>query len=62
MAARSAARGCAHSGLLITTCRPLNIYCCCKLQWVNTTAAVALLREHIGFSLAVYAFLWPEDA
>lgn len=28
----------------------------------DTTAAVALLREHIGFSLAVYAFLWPQDA
>ncbi len=23
--------------------------------------AISLLNEHIGFSLAVYAFLWPED-
>ncbi|WP_417772251.1 GntR family transcriptional regulator [Stappia sp.] len=26
----------------------------------DAPAAVALLREHVGFSLAVYAFLWPE--
>ena len=28
----------------------------------DSARAVALLVEHIGFSLAVYAFLWPEDA
>lgn len=28
----------------------------------DSAGAVALLAEHIGFSLAVYAFLWPEDA
>jgi GntR family transcriptional regulator, carbon starvation induced regulator len=28
----------------------------------DTDRAVALLVEHIGFSLAVYAFLWPLEA
>jgi DNA-binding GntR family transcriptional regulator len=28
----------------------------------DSKSAIELLREHIGFSLAVYAFLWPEEA
>ena len=28
----------------------------------DSAASISLLREHIGFSLAVYAFLWPREA